>query len=292
VYGTTSRLQWLGVLVILIAVVLSWLVFRLIQQRINRTRMLLPIARLQVQVRSLQARLDKTLEETRTSSPRTQSALQKLSERLTVTDLDSRNLLPPRIPLPKQNPFDSAPYEQFIKLIGDWITFVGDVIIGSGFERLARLASGKPQDAVNTAAKELDELVPDTNTIPDSPPPDRKASLAAISTALDRLPPPFLNVGTDKKVTVEPEPEPTLATDSLRVDINVLSLAVWAAFALVTTALGVYVLIYNNPGFGTLGDFLVCAFWGFGLPTGAQQLTQLTAASVSTSLDISVPKMT
>jgi hypothetical protein len=291
VYGTTSRLQWLGVLVILIAVVLSWLVFRLIQQRINRTRMLLPIARLQVQVRSLQARLDKTLEETRTDSPLTQNALKKLSDRLKVTDLDSRNLLPPRIPLPTQNPFDSASYEQFIKTTGDWITFIGDVIIGSGFEQLTRLASGQWQDAVNTAAKELDKLVPDTNKIPDSPPPDRAASLAAIDTALDRLRVKFLNYTGGEEVPVEPKPT-ILSPEGLSVDINVLSLAVWAAFALVTTALGVYVLIYNNPGFGTLGDFLVCAFWGFGLPIGAQQLTQLSVANVSQSLGISIPQVT
>jgi hypothetical protein len=216
----------LGVLVILIAVVLSWLVFRLIQQRINRTRMLLPIARLQVQVRSLQARLDKTLEETRTDSPLTQNALKKLSDRLKVTDLDSRNLLPPRIPLPTQNPFDSASYEQFIKTTGDWITFIGDVIIGSGFEQLTRLASGQWQDAVNTAAKELDKLVPDTNKIPDSPPPDRAASLAAIDTALDRLRVKFLNYTGGEEVPVEPKPT-ILSPEGLSVDINVLSLAVW-----------------------------------------------------------------
>jgi hypothetical protein len=144
---------------------------------------------------------------------------------------------------------------------------------------------------VNTAAKELDKLVPDTNKIPDSPPPDRAASLAAIDTALDRLRVKFLNYTGGEEVPVEPKPT-ILSPEGLSVDINVLSLAVWAAFALVTTALGVYVLIYNNPGFGTLGDFLVCAFWGFGLPIGAQQLTQLSVANVSQSLGISIPQVT
>jgi hypothetical protein len=70
-------------------------------------------------------------------------------------------------------------------------------------------------------------------------------------------------------------------------DLNVVT---WLVFGGLATVAGVYVLIISNLGFGLLADFVVCLFWGFGLPVGSQQLMQLTPGSVVTALGVTVPK--
>ena len=78
--------------------------------------------------------------------------------------------------------------------------------------------------------------------------------------------------------------------ERLEVEIRNLSVFAWFIFGGLAAAVGIYVLIISNLGFGQRGDFLVCLFWGFGLPVGGQQLLQLTTGSVVTALGVTVPK--
>jgi hypothetical protein len=49
-------------------------------------------------------------------------------------------------------------------------------------------------------------------------------------------------------------------------------------------------VVLSNLGFGLWTDYLMCFFWGFGLPTGATQLAQLTPGTIATSLGISLAR--
>ena len=65
---------------------------------------------------------------------------------------------------------------------------------------------------------------------------------------------------------------------------------VWGVLGTLATALGAYVVVFSNPGFGLMVDFLFCLFWGFGLPIGAQQLAQASIANVGSALGVPVLK--
>jgi hypothetical protein len=80
-----------------------------------------------------------------------------------------------------------------------------------------------------------------------------------------------------------------LTYERLTLEIASTSLWVWALFAVLATALGAYVVVLSNTGFGLSADFLLCFFWGVGVPIGAQQLAQSTTVSAGSALGVAVP---
>jgi hypothetical protein len=50
-----------------------------------------------------------------------------------------------------------------------------------------------------------------------------------------------------------------------------------------------YVVVLANTGFGLANDFLLCFFWGVGVPIGAQQLSQSTTLSAGSALGVTIP---
>jgi len=78
--------------------------------------------------------------------------------------------------------------------------------------------------------------------------------------------------------------------EQIGAEVRLLSGATWLIFGALATALGTYVLVLSNVGFGVPTDYLVCLFWGFGLPVGGTQLVQSTVGSASTALGFSIPK--
>lgn len=61
-------------------------------------------------------------------------------------------------------------------------------------------------------------------------------------------------------------------------------------FAILSSLLGVYVLIANDPNFGEPKDLLLCFLWGFGLPTAGQGLANVTAPAVAQSLGVTLTR--
>ena len=127
------------------------------------------------------------------------------------------------------------------------------------------------QTAIRTALKAADELsarkpAPATNDVNTA----LTSTLATLRTALG-----------SGGATSSSKPR---TSGQISAEIRTLSGLAWVVFALFTTALGTYVLVLSNLGFGTCMDFLVCLFWGFGLPVGGAQLAQATTATASTAL--------
>jgi hypothetical protein len=59
----------------------------------------------------------------------------------------------------------------------------------------------------------------------------------------------------------------------------------WGVLGLITTCAGIYILVLQNPGFGTCLDLGACLLWGLGLPTGTA-LAGVTVGSVATTFNI------
>lgn len=60
---------------------------------------------------------------------------------------------------------------------------------------------------------------------------------------------------------------------------------------LTVTVVGVYVLIWKNPGFGTMGNYIEAFLWGLGLKLGSD-LTKLGPGDVRTAVGIKTPSLT
>jgi hypothetical protein len=78
--------------------------------------------------------------------------------------------------------------------------------------------------------------------------------------------------------------EPTVQMIDL--SLQSLSIVAWLVLAVVSVAMGWYLLILNHPGFGTYTDFFFCAAWGLGLPAGATGLASATTTTIATAFKI------
>jgi len=289
VYGTSPWHQIAGVLVILAGVGLAWMTSVLIQARLNRAQMLLPATAMRERVTDLRTRLEALADGIRANAGNTDAALRALEALLTPAGLEKQGLLPPKVPTPSTSAGDMAErYKAAMKRVGDHVGAL-DVLIEGGFEPLARMTarSGKPlPDAdADAAVAALDgqarSRVLETDPVPT---PDLTNAIRAALDAYKQTIPPAM--------TRESVPTPQIAPPSfaeVRLEIATLSVVFWIVFGLLSTVLGAYVLILGNPGFGLAGDFVVCLFWGFGLPVAGQQLAQSNIGSVKSALGIPVP---
>ncbi|MEJ0091897.1 MAG: hypothetical protein WDN46_00165 [Methylocella sp.] len=145
-----------------------------------------------------------------------------------------------------------------------------------------------PADPLLAAARQSSDALDAFSTRDAPPQPD---PLADIMHIVGGFPPPALSA----QMAAPGAPQaghaaPALAYQRLTVEIANTSLLAWALFAVPATALGAYVVVLANTGFGLAADFLLCFFWGVGLPIGAQQLTQSTTISTAASaLGVTVP---
>ena len=294
VYGTTLSRQLLGVLLILIGVVCAWVTTTLIQSRLNRAQTLLPARLLAERVYALERTLSHA---PKSISPahysRSVKRLGDFKRDLSDRELDGKNYLPRLVPLPfKGMEPDVAAYKQLLADATARIAHL-DLIINQGFaavwKRIPPATNRAAVDAIDAAMDALDKKGDET-PVPATP-PDTAGFIqktitdldAAIAKALGAAAPP----GNVPPLNIQPQ-----SFEQLVVEIRHLSWAVWLVFGGLATALGAYILVLNNLGFGVPTDYLVCLFWGFGLPVGGQQLFQSTLGSVGAILGVSVPKAT
>ena len=87
---------------------------------------------------------------------------------------------------------------------------------------------------------------------------------------------------------VTPRREPSTVQ---RVDVEVSHVLVagWVVWGTISLVVGMSVLVMNNPGFGGWSDLVFCLLWGFGLPTTADRLQQLTPGGIATQIGVSFP---
>jgi len=290
IYGTTLWRQLLGVLVIVIGVVCAWIVTAWVQSRLNRAQALLPATLLADRVRALQQRLANAPPGTEAADRADiDAALQGLAQRLSVNSLDAGNFLPPSMP----NPFKGAGpnldgYKQFLAQATAQLALL-DLLVEEGLAAVWRKIPPELNDqsraALTVASRAIDGLAAA------DPAPALKDATAAIQNALAQLDPALAAAGGAppppgaQHFAIQPR-----SFEQLVIEIRNLSGIAWLVFGLLSAAVGVYVLIINNLGFGLPGDFFTCLLWGFGLPVSGQQLVQSTVGSVGTALGITVPK--
>ncbi|HQR20373.1 MAG TPA: hypothetical protein PKV98_05885 [Burkholderiaceae bacterium] len=92
-----------------------------------------------------------------------------------------------------------------------------------------------------------------------------------------------------KALAPKAEATPTLTMEEVS-GILVRSGGVDAAFfVLVATLVGYFVLIDDKPGFGTLADYILCFFWGLGVPATVQGVKDITKDKLGDAISVKVP---
>ena len=265
--------------------VLAWISTTWFQNRINRAQMLLPATSLRERVELLQRRFSATANEVGALVPKTSKKLEELMNDLSERGLDGQRFLPPGFPVTVKGMAPSADaYKEYLAKRTQNIVLL-EALVERGFEQAWKMVPRPPDKeklaSLQTATASLDALaeedIPNTAGLVEKIGPilgNLRTQLGRAESALEA-----------RQAEARP---PTF--EQLTVEIRNFSLMTWTVFAILATALGTYILVILNLGFGLLSDYFVCLFWGFGLPVGGQQLAQSTIGSVSTVLGIPVPK--
>lgn len=75
-------------------------------------------------------------------------------------------------------------------------------------------------------------------------------------------------------------------SQSLTIQLEGLSAAVWIIWGILTLLVGACALILFNDGFGTPQDYMRCFLWGVGMPAVGQGFGGLTLNSVSSAFSL------
>jgi hypothetical protein len=208
--------------------------------------------------------------------------LGELENSLAERTLRTNKFLPPRILPTSALTLDAEGYKKHIASRAALVESL-EMIVKEGFERLHELIPTAPDPAEKLA---IEKGYEDVDELSDSPPAAKElmAKLhAVIAAASQALVPGFAGAAAGA-------PPPAQSYEQVTAEIHILSGLSWLIYGLLATALGSYIMIVLNLGFGTPVDYFLCLFWGFGLPAGGNQLVQSTTSSASSVLGFSIPK--
>jgi hypothetical protein len=281
-YATSTEARVLGTAAVALGLLVSWLVTVLLRNSRQRADAMLPASALREELDRLckdAAAAARTLGDGAIAEPVIQRA-NDIAADLTEEKLDERGYLPSRSGNPFGNPTaPTTPYAQFIQ---DRAAEVGALaVLAAGLARLVALADRHEPRDVMAAARQIAEVA---GTLPT---PD--AARAKVNEIIALLAAPRQEAALAGGFAGLDAP-PLPSVRHVLLQRQLIDAGGWATWAVLTVAVGVYVLVLSNPGFGISLDYAKCFFWGLGLPFAGQQLQQLTPGSSASALAISVPR--
>lgn len=278
--------QWFGAVLILLGVLVSLIVGVFARSVVARSEAMMPARR----VLDILDTIEKKLQEcggTR-PMPSLMRGIGDIRFSLSKQGLRAAGYLSSAFGSPLGTSVTPADYAGFIQRQSDRVNAYGR-IVEDGVCKVADMskalgASPAPQKValISTAFSKLDELAA-------TPPTDIATTMTSVKTIVDGLRTSLaaLPQAASKKPT-GPEAFPTIA--HLLFTVDSVNIGVWLLWAIITTAVGAGLLIFQNHGFGNPLDLLKCFLWGVGVQVAGQQFQQLTPSAVGTPLGITLPK--
>jgi len=257
---------WIGTLVIAAGATISWFALFWVSRQRQLAANQVVISRLQTVVQSLLKALQDMAASGAPAAPRTVGHLGEIvKDRLPELMHDKELSIIAGVTIP---PVDS-------------VTVVDEVdgvnrIVRNGFPELLRIwnAPGSNHAALTPLFTEMDALGAITQPLSTV---DTK-----IQAILAKAPAPGARVLANSQLPVLPSEESVVhrvvATTYLLDLLSVLTVVV----------VGMLVLIWKNPGFGTIGNYIEAFLWGIGLKVGSD-LTKLGPADIRTGFGIKTP---
>lgn len=279
--SSSSEAKLVGFLLIVVGVIGAWVTKVYASNRLTRDQELLPLSLLRRRVDGLNSEIAGLAAPYQAAIPAIERGVAQLLKDLTTEKVDSLHYVHPATP----NPFttlavDSAGYKSFLSDSDTKVNLL-TVLLDEGAVPAVEMES-----RAATQANIIKALTKIDGILGQSPIPSEVQARATITQQI--LPELAKSIVLASGLTsINPTVAAPISFDRLLVEISGISSLVWIVTGLLTALVGVAVLILANPGFGVPLDFLYCVFWGFGIPTVAQQLS---AGSVTTALGVSVPK--
>ncbi len=281
VNSTTWERRLLGILFILFGLGAAFWVTAYRRNRILRDQALIPALLLDGKLKEILSTLKKSPLPTKTWTPTaTTEEIRLLRAQLDPRTLSSENFIPPSFP----NPLKTADpnYATVLGNLNDPITVL-QAIVHEGMQPFwTQWESADPQgrQALATALKKVDELAPGHLSLTEV-----RTEIATIQNQVNQ---PIQAAALAMAARVQQQRQtPTLTEVNL--DITRLNLYGWFAWLLLTLLAG-SILIWTNPAYGTLSDYIQSFLWTFGISAVGQQLSTLSIGSVSTALGIPLVK--
>jgi len=283
IYSSSVCAKLLGFLLIVAGVFLAWVTKVYAGNRLTRDQELLPMTLLRRRVEGLQSDVASLPTPYQGVIAGIAGDLDRLlNNDLTTANVDANHYVHPASPTPFNTlAIDSAGYKTFLSERDTKINLL-TVLIQEGIKPAIQMASrGATQQKIIAALGKIDLIRGQ------SPLPSEVQARASITQQI--LPDLFATIAVTAGAGEPTKPQPAVPAsfDRLLVEISGINLMVWFVTSLLTSLVGLVVLILNNPGFGIPLDYVYCVFWGFGIPTVIQQLN---AGSAMNALGVSVPK--
>ncbi|HEU4871753.1 MAG TPA: hypothetical protein VFT44_01555 [Pyrinomonadaceae bacterium] len=275
---SSGTAKLIGFLLILLGVALAFVAKVWARARLERNQALVPVAFMRSQLNTLKEALAQLKPAYRNAPVSLNAGIKTLLDDLSEAKLDSQRFLPPRFPNPFGFTVDTAGFKTYLETRNPKVQLLS-MLVNEGVVPADREDHGgltDPQKVlVETAIKKIDAMLNN----PTAP------TANEVRNVVEKL---------HSDLTGKPQPEgdfvPTAtgsSFESLQVEIETISKAVWVLHGILTALSGLAVLILNNPGYGVPLDYVFAIFWGFGLPT---VITQLVPSSATTALNISIAR--
>ncbi|WP_156460873.1 hypothetical protein [Sphingomonas sp. Leaf339] len=271
-----------GVGLLILGTILAFLINPLLRGKIARAQALRPAAVLRQQAATLNSEMQDLEARAEATLPRAKKLIDWVVDQMNENALDHQGFIPPRVPLYYSSSAPAAAANTYQNLLTESAKRLNGVayVLNEGVREVLACPGASPKDPLfQTAITELDGLLHidvEPNTVLFA---DTRAIVEAFVSKPSKNRSVVNGRGGGRR---------DLSVRQLDFELNELNLTGWMAFSLISIMVGYVVLVALNPAFGSWQDLVLCALWGFGLPTAGQQLNVLTPGSVVTNLGVNL----
>jgi hypothetical protein len=276
-----------GVLVLAAGVAISTFWLTVARNRYNRDQAMLPMARLRDRLLAISAVLkDRPVWVSRQSIQRTTDKIDELIAALQPSKLEAAGYLPSRAPIVGTQLPDATRVATYVASVDAWTTVLDRVVrqgMAQAWHHLEVAGDPAKQQLVDDCVASMDGFIGHAAA---GAAPDPAATGKMIDDALNKLTTDLTGGRPGQRVvSFRSATEPT-GTEQLLIQMHTIAWGIWSAAALISVVAGSYILVFSNLGFGAWTDYIACLFWGFGLPTAASGMAQMTNASVGGAVGV------
>lgn len=287
-YVSDTLRKVIGAVLIVLGIVLSFIVGTWTQRQAEKNARLRPAALLKEEAERL---LGGFSDLTATGFPNVRKALGAVITGVSRKSLQTRGFLGSVIP-PLKGADASAQaaqnYEAYLDGLSKQLTALA-VILQAGNRAVAMWSEHMDQSTrplLDTAQTALDNLaiagfIPDTDKLS----ADAENVLVTLRGSLNKA----FNLQDDP--TAGPALAVGYSSQRIAFETEALNLVGWLVFGILSLAVGGYLLIIANLGFGQMKDLLYCLLWGFGVPAAGEKLATINGGTIAQGFGLTMTKV-
>lgn len=265
-----------GIVMTLLGLIVAAGVIGLLRPQLTRLQAKRAAASLRDAIARFVAEVDRILPAVPTGTMKGEAA--NLSASLDTSILEREGVLPPSFALP-----GTDPTTEMLPKLKERLDAVSKkleglfVLLRTGTPRLLALARRDPQAAL-ALLQELDEAAARIMTVAEAQ--------AIVKVVHDKIPQAGRELAAREAV---PTTETALEIQQIDLHIGALSFAAWSLWFVVALIIGAS-WIASDADYGTTVDLVSSFLWGLGATTFGAGIQSLTPASVSTQMNLKLPK--